>query len=46
VLKKPFRDIKITIKKSVILMDDLIYILQLLRRKVFAQYYNIKIIKY
>jgi hypothetical protein len=35
-LKEPSRDIKITIKEDVILINGLIYILQLLRREVFA----------
>jgi hypothetical protein len=36
VLKESPRDIKITIKEGVILINGLIYILQLLRREVFA----------
>jgi hypothetical protein len=46
VLKEPSRDIKITIKEGVILIDGLIYVLQLLRKKVFAQHHDTKIMGY
>jgi len=43
VLKEPPRDTKITIKEGVILMDGLIYVPQSLRREVFAQHHDTKV---
>jgi hypothetical protein len=45
-LKEPPENTKITVKNGMILMKGLAYIPQLLRKGVFEQNHNAKIIKY
>jgi hypothetical protein len=46
VLKKPLTNIRITVIDGIILVKEKIYLSQKLRKKVFRQYYDIKIAKY
>jgi hypothetical protein len=45
-LKESFKNIRITVVNGIILVKKKIYLSQKLKKEVFRQYYNIKIIEY